>query len=995
MSTPTPVVDARTHAEVFEAMRRRLPGYVPGELSQDASGTGAALMQVFARYMELLAGGVNEVPERSRLAFLDMLGVNLLPAQAARLPVVFKLMEESPLDPVLPADSQVAAPAQRLPPSLLPPGEERREEPQPAVFSTAQTVTLTRARLAALYSLDPGSDEYADHLGKAPEGFTFFDDLQLTEHALYLGHDHLFALAGNASVLLSFDMAARSRTVSVRPLELAWEYLSKDGWMPLNVEYDDTRGLVRSGEILLRKSCGPDAQAETIDGHESFWVRGKLTNPLPPVGTDAAGSVPLVDVIGARVGFTKTGLQPESAFNDLLPLDTSNNFHPFGRQPARYSTFYLASREVFQRRGARINLTFDLSEAGGASEDLVLGWEYHDGTDWQPLDVSAFEFNDSVQNFTVEGQSKISFLCPLDWRETAVGGVNSFWLRVRIIRGDYGAPVRWQIVNGAAVAQASTLAPPVVSKLALAYTYQTDSAALDHCLAYNDFVFTDYSQTCRWPRQTFEPFRPSAERQPAVHFGFDKPLPAGLVSLYLHVTPEAADAGVSGEVPSFVWEYRTAVGWNELGVLDETGGFQRSGMIQFIGQRDAAAVEGMGGTLQRIRARLKQGEKTRPTRVAGLWLNAIWGLQRTNVLGEVLGTSDGNPGQSYRFTRQPVLEGETVEVREWTGRGLDWESVVRDLPAADWREETSLMPDATKTIWVRWHARPHLYDSGPLDRHYTVERTKGLLRFGDGRQGRIPPAGCRINTSYTNGGGLSGNVLAGAVTELRTGIPYVVGVTNPVAAAGGAASERPEEVRERGAQSLRHRDRAVSAQDFEWLAREASPEVARARCLAGGRGGEERGGVSLLVIPHSADPRPQATPELQRRVREHLAARAPATVSRRIRIAEARYVPVGVVAAIVPLRAGEAAQVEARLMARLNNFLHPLNGGAEGRGWGFGEALYLSQLAALIEKTPGVDYAPRIMLRVEGEVFGDFVPVADDALIAAGDHEIKLTLGDD
>jgi hypothetical protein len=990
MSSPTPVIDARTRDEVFEAMRLRLPGYVPGEWSPNASAAGAALMRVFARYMELLSGGVNQVPERSRLAFLNMLGVGLLPAQAARVPLVFELMEDSPLDPMLPADSQVAAPAQRLPPSLLPPGEERREEPQPAVFSTSQTVTLTRARVAALYSLDPAADEYADHLGGAAEGFTLFDGLRLTERALYLGHDQLFALAGEANVLLSFDMGGRGRAAAADPLALAWEYLSKDGWMPLALVSDETAGLTKGGEIFLRKTCGPDALEADVHGRKSFWLRGRLTAALPSAGPDKSGAAPSVDVIRARVGFTKGGLQPEAAFNDLLPVDTSNYFYPFGRQPARYSTFYIASREAFQRRGARVNLTFNLSEAGAASGDLVLGWEYHNGADWQPLDVGAFQFHDSVQNFAVTGPAMASFLCPLDWAEASVGGVKNYWLRVRITRGDYGKPVRWEIVNGSAVARASTLAPPVVSKLTLAYTYQTDSEALDHCLAYNDFVFTDHTQTCRWPRQTFEPFRPPAERQPAVHFGFDGPLPAGLVSLYLHVPPEADAANTPAEVPAYVWEYRTADGWDELGVLDETGGFRRGGMIQFIGQRNAARAEGLGGALYRIRARLKQGERARPSRVGGLWLNAVWGLQRTTVAGESLGTSDGNPGQSYRFSRRPVLEGETVEVREWSGRGPDWETVVRDLPAPDWRAETGVLPDATRSIWVRWHARPHLYDSGPLDRHYTVERTTGLLRFGDGVRGRVPPAGARIVASYATGGGLSGNVAAGAVEELRTGIPYVVGVTNPVAASGGAAPERPEEVRERGAQSLRHRGRAVSARDYEWLAREASPEVARARCLAGARGG-----VSLLVIPRSADPRPQATPELQRRVREHLSARVPATVARRLRVLEARYVPVGVVAEIVPLRAPEAAQVEARVLSRHDAFLHPLTGGPGGRGWGFGEALYLSQVASLIEETQGVDYARRVMLRVEGEVFGDVVPADDDALIAAGDHEIKLTLGED
>jgi hypothetical protein len=33
----------------------------------------------------------------------------------------------------------------------------------------------------------------------------------------------------------------------------------------------------------------------------------------------------------------------------------------------------------------------------------------------------------------------------------------------------------------------------------------------------------------------------------------------------------------------FIWEYGAAQGWTELGVLDETLGFQRSGVVQFIG----------------------------------------------------------------------------------------------------------------------------------------------------------------------------------------------------------------------------------------------------------------------------------------------------------------------------------------------------------------------------------------------------------------------------
>ncbi len=996
MSTRTPIIDPRTRADVLASMLRRAPGYLPGLWRAAGQSADGALMQVFARYMELLIEGLNQMPDRSLLAFLDMLGVELLPAQAARVPLVFTLMKDSPLDPLLPADSQVAAPAQLLPPSLLPKGEENVAAPQSAIFSTAQTVTLTRAGLRALYSVRPDTDEYADHLARVAEGFTLFRDLQPTEHALYLGHNRLFALAGEASVRLAFDLGASGRIAATRPINLTWEYLSKDGWLSLVMEDDGTRGLTRNGEILLRKSCGPDAKEETIAGHTSFWLRGRMTNPLPSMSGDNAGAVPVIDTITARVGFTKRGLLPEAAFNDLLPLDTSNNFFPFGPEPARYSTFYLASRDAFQRNGARIALAVNLSEAGRPRDDLDLVWEYHDGTDWRRLDVDRFGWRDGTKSFTFGGKSMVSFLRPSNWRETNVNGVRNFWLRVRIAKGNYGKPLHWEIVNGAPVARSSTLAAPVVEKLTLEYTYLTDSTELDDCLAFNDFTFIDYTRACRWPRLLFEPFKPNSDRRPTVYVGFDHALPSGLVSLYVQVPPEAAIRGTTSEVPAFVWEYRTADGWDELGVLDETLGFRRSGMIQFIGQRNAVATPGLGGNLYRIRARLKQGAPSWEAPIAGLWPNAVWGYQRTTVEGEVLGTSDGSPGQSYRFPRErvPVLEGEFIEVREWTGRGPDWNTVVEDVAAQDWRSENSLLPDAVKSVWVRWHARPHLYDSSPTDRHYVIERTTGLVRFGDGRNGRIPPAGGRLVASYTSGGGLSGNVAPGAITELRTGVPYVIGVTNPVGAAGGATSEPAEAIRARGPEHIRHRGRGVSARDIEWIAREASPAVARARCLTGAHKLAERGGITLLVVPHGMEAAPRPTPELKRRVQEYVAERVTASAARRVQVVEAEYMPVGVVAQIVPGRAGEAAQVEARVLKRLNDFLHPLTGGTDGRGWEFGQPLYLSQIASVVEKTPGVDYALHLGLRARGELFSDVVPVEPDVLLTAGDHELKLTPGE-
>lgn len=990
MSLKAPVIESRDREAFLSSLMKQLPGYVPGWLPVEP-GNGAALMRIVARYLEILAEGANQVPERSLMAFLDMLGTHLLPAQSAQAPLVFTLIDGTPADVTLPGGSLVAAPAKPAPSSPLQPARDQAP-PQDAIFATRQTMTLARARLATIYSQHPGSDEYADHSTDPERGFTLFEGMSRTEHAIYLGHDNLFALGGeNIVVMLSFSLAR----FASRELKTHWEYLTDGGWSPLKcaTQDDTTGGMRHDGLIMLRRDCGPKAKQDTIEGRTSYWLRGRLTTPLLPDGPRGERTVPLINDIRARVGFTRSGIAPEAAFWDAVPLDISKDFYPFGQQPSTYSTFYLACKEVFQRKGALVNMTVKLPSGHTVNQGSgrKLEWEYYNGTEWQKLGIKSSIASDKYE-FTASGV--VSFDCPRNWSETSVNGTKNYWLRVRILSGDYGKSLQINFSTSPPTPIESSLQPPVLSKITLSFTYLTDPFELDHCLSNNDFIFEDHTEDARWPDRIFTPFRPVADLSPAAHFGFDRRLPAGLISMYLDVD-EQAEAAPKGT--PFIWEYRTEQGWNELGVLDETQGFRQSGMIQFIGPPDATAAPGLGGNLFRVRARLKQGETMHQLPVNGIWLNAVWAGHRTAPTREELGTSDGNPGQTFNVQRTPVLDGERVEVLEWRGRGEDWRTMLGDVPEQDLRFERAPGSVTVTAVWVTWRRQAHLYQSQPGDRHYILERATGLFRFGDGRYGLLPPAGSRIIATYGNGGGLSGNVAAGTINEFRMAIPYIQSVTNPVAASGGAAIESSAAVQQRGPQLLRHHDRAVSATDCEWLAREASPDVARVCCLpiTGPAGHAQRGWITLIVAPFSPDPQPQPSPGFGRHVREHLAKRVPATVSRQVRIVGPRYTLVGVRAEIVPHTAGEAALVEARVRDNLNRFLHPLTGGFDGQGWAFGQTVYLSQLAQVIEESPGVDYARVIRLVVNEEIFADRVTIDTYALVAAGNHELKLVVGED
>lgn len=628
------------------------------------------------------------------------------------------------------------------------------------------------------------------------------------------------------------------------------------------------------------------------------------------------------------------------------------------------------------------------------------------------MNSGTYEFLDGTDKFrsTTGVPLFLSFLTPLDWSETEVNGEQNYWLRVRIDAGDYGQPASWDVVTEGTPPVSrvekvvGTLKAPIIASIELQYTYQTRSMPLDHCLSYNNFTFRDHSHACRLPRQSFQAFLPNPDQAPSINFGFSQKLPSGLISMYLHVPPEGAENTPGMQALNFIWEYYTASGWRRLGVLDEPHGFYRSGMIQFIGPSDAEKMEGLNGSLYRIRARLKQGARIHAAPVAGIWLNAVWGMQRRKTERDVLGISDGNPSQSFRSSlkRLPILSDETdetseiVEVAEWTGRGAGWETTIQGIPEQDIRYDRDAATGKITTVWVRWHACRHFYNSGPDDRHYVIERTTGVFRFGDGLHGSIPPAGARVIAAYYSGGGVKGNVPAHQIAELRTASPYIMGVFNPVDAAGGAETESMSTIITRGPQQIRHRSRAVSVSDFTWLARDASSEVARVRCLPNTvpAGYPRRGWVTLVIIPFGADNQPMPSPELKRRVQDYLNERVPAPVMRKLIVVGPHYVPVSVVAEIVPDDPAEAATVEAKVLERLTQFLHPLTGGKDGKGWSFGQSVYLSHIASLIENTGGVDYASRISLNVRGSIYDERVPVNRDELVSSGAHELKLIIGE-
>ncbi len=287
-----------------------------------------------------------------------------------------------------------------------------------------------------------------------------------------------------------------------------------------------------------------------------------------------------------------------------------------------------------------------------------------------------------------------------------------------------------------------------------------------------------------------------------------------------------------------------------------------------------------------------------------------------------------------------------------------------------------------RELWVRWHERPTLLFSGPNERHYTIERTRGRIAFGDGVHGRLPPPGADgLRVSYQTTEGAAGNVPAGAIAALL-GATAAAAVANPSAAEGGADSEPEPAVPARGAEVMRHRRQAVSLADYEALAREASPAVALARATPARR----PGAVELVLVPRSPEAEPQPSPELRRRVDAFVSARMPTA---RLTVTGPRYLPVGVAVEIVSGPGVAADAVVRAVRDALAASLHPL---ATDRP--FGREVHAADVAAVVGAVDGVEQTRALALVVDGAPVGETVVVPANRIASAGPPEVTLAAGE-
>jgi predicted phage baseplate assembly protein len=494
------------------------------------------------------------------------------------------------------------------------------------------------------------------------------------------------------------------------------------------------------------------------------------------------------------------------------------------------------------------------------------------------------------------------------------------------------------------------------------------------------------------------PFAQPPKTGDALYLGFEESIARLLVQVSIEASM-ARGAGVRPEDPPLRWEASQGQGaWTEVEVLaDRTGGFNYGSGIVEVQLPSGSGMEPIGGRrLHWLRCRIADTTliSGQPAayqhapeifRITAAPIGALLPAEHSTVeIAEGLGTSTAEPGETLALRHAPVLQlaaGETLEVETADGE------------------------------WEPWEEVESFADSDPQDRHFTIDLVQGLIRLGpeihDPGNGVTPhgataPKGAALRMSrYRHGGGRIGNLPADSLTTLRSAIPGVASVTNPAPTRGGVDTQTIDAARARAALEIRTRHRAVTAQDYEFLATGASPRVARAVRVQDGEPG-----VTLAILPQ-VDPanRRLSTdeltpdPELLELIARYLDARKPAGSA--VRLRPVRFRAVSIVANLEVSPRADAERIERRVTDALYGYLNPLIGGTtngHGAGWPFGRPLNQGELYSVVHATAGVE-SVRILRLYEVDLStgkraakpaGRQIALAADELIASGEHIVRV-----
>lgn len=970
----------QTEEDIIQSIAAAAANYTPEwNFSMENPDIGSVLAYIYADMTEDTLRQLERLEYKNRLAFFNSLGASVRSASPSRGFAVFRLVQDAPDGTEVDAHTGLTAEASEAGGGIV-------------RFETMEDLYVTPAQPVCLYLTDGRNDgiyRISDNLQRLSRPIALFrekgDNLQ--RHELYLGHDEVLGIQGEADIEISLysrkgQLLQEEVLQSLAdPAAACFSYWTGEVWQ----EFSQVS--VVQGSLLLRKEVSlPSFKKMQLGGTETYVLRCQVQD------ITKTGQIAVEEIL---LGGRGTNLQPQYIYGAGLECSLKE-FYPFGERMNLYEEVYFGSEEVLTKRGALVSLSFCLDfvqvPMETAAEDVPFEWkwvmdcsefrpdpeyditveevlwEYYNGTGWTRL-FSGGEYSDIFRAapMTSNRQRTVTFVCPQDMAPILVNSCETCYIRARVLKINNLFKLKGKYIS------------PVIGTPVFSYRYLTvkklpQMVRIENNVEQSTFSGGEFSGT----GQATQLLTGLPTKEKCLYLGFHLP-PVGSPVRMLWMMEDI----LSGHRGSICWEYESKRGFREMNPADLTDHLSRSGLMTFVGQEDFRRNSHFGQDMYWIRLRDESSfysdtntQLIYPV-LRGLWMNAVEIRHMEREETEHFTLSYYEENCSFKLMRGNI-DKILVEVLEGS------------------EEEEN---------WIVWEEVPDLELQPGGSKAYQVDRAEGILRFGNGIHGRVPPFGKTegIRVHYKCGGGIRGNVGQGQVNKLSRTVGFVSNVSNPMALWGGVDSETPAEAVNRCSARLRHWNRAVTAKDYEELALEASRALQKVRCFGGKniRGEKEPGAVTLVIYPENRQEDKNLFNAVQEDIRKLLASRMDSGIFERgqFYITEPKMVEVQVKAEVTVGDFQDIFRVRRLAQERIRAFLDPISGHFDGAGWNIGQFPEGIQLQNILKEIPEIVWISKIyfMTFISGprgrqEVKADSIRRHPYVLPDCGEVEVVVTV---
>ncbi len=1012
-----PKFDKRNAKDIMEQIKELSGKYTPEwNFDENSDDFGVILSKVYSKMMENTITKYNKMSYNYYLTFLNTLGTKLRPAAPSEGIVTVATTAGS--EPIyIEKGSAVYADADT--------------EDGSVVYETLDSLTAVDTSVSKIYFTEPDSDfigcvygaqkdsEDEEESEEEPEdaaenkkvgSFRIFDNIyyeNLQAHEIYIADDIVFDMAKTDiefSLYNNFSAKNQKKLPEIfsDSKNVTWEYYDGENWKKVDSAEKTERGI----RIKFEGSTKPCE----VHGVKSRYIRC-IFKKIPESG---------VSLTSIKYQTRSEGLKADSLFANESDLPETD-FYPFDEQYSLYGAFSIKCDEALTKKGAMVELAVDMqfvkiktdAEMPGKRYKIIMSdvdfadldpkdieiqkvkWEYWNGRGWTALRVD----DEAEEFFSVSKKSKdthrvLKFKCPSDIESISVGSDEGNFIRARIVKMKDQFDFYANYIT------------PYIHEAKIKYSYGEEGHSAKEIVVKSDMRENKIDISSGSLKKI-------AERRlcefPAMYVCLTRPLSQGMIRMMIDI-----EDGIHRYNPTLKWEYladdhKGGKIWKHLDVMDGTDAFSHSETVTIIGQNDfkkAKIFDAEGYFLRIINPDKKYSN---PENIAGrpvindIKFNAVRVIQRDTQEPEYFSIE---PGEEDKICNLASTNASNAEV--WVDECENISTTEQEKLLSMPRTEVQPVYDdlgRLENLWVKWKPVSNLIAYGTEDRVYEIDYSQGTVKFGNGKNGKIPSSQYSesIKVQYCICSGSKGNIDSRKINDFVISIGNIDKVENPTPIMGGVDMETIDSAARRMFSQISGGNRIVSVSDFEDAICFNDRNIYKVKCLPhiNEQSEDEIGVTSVSVLPREFMKGYEKFQGIKNKIWQFIDEKAPVTLanSGRLRIFEVNYVETSVSLEVAIDDFNSYQSVYKGIENKLKEFLNPISGNFSRKGWGIGDFPRKELIYNYIKALPGLKWIKSInvftqLVTNEGKKEVDYEKVKYNkfAVPVYGKPEINITV---